>query len=164
MAIQHRSELDRSLSRRPARLAGLLLTLLVAMTACSGGEPTPFEPNAPFNPLGPARSGSGGASTSNSDIIGTWERTDVFSAGGDLLTQTTTWDFDAGGFCVRTIRSLSALEGIPRITERSCTWSLSSAEITITLGGSTPAVFDVGFAAFDPNRLLLDGYEYARIE
>ena len=140
------------------------MTLLVAAAACGGGEPTPFEPNQPFNPPGPARSGGDGSSTSTSDIVGTWERTDIFSAGGDILTQTTTWNFDPGGFCVRTIRSLSALEGVPRITERSCTWSLSTAEITITLGGSTPAVFDVGFAAFDPNRLLLDGYEYARIE
>ncbi len=162
MDFQHRSEPLRGIRRRPFRLAGLLLTLLVA--ACSAGEPTAFEPSQPFNPFGPARSGSDGTGTSNSDIVGTWERTDIFSAGGDILTQTTTWEFDSGGFCVRTIESLSALEGIPRTTERSCTWSLSSAEITITLGGSTPAVFDVGFAAFDPNRLLLDGYEYARIE
>lgn len=164
MAFQFRSESPGGIGRRPARLAGLLLTLVLGVAACNAAEPTEFQPNEPFDPPGPARSGGGGISTSSSDVIGTWERTDIFSVGGDVLTQTTTWEFDTGGFCVRTIRSLSALEGIPRITERSCTWSLSTAEITITLGGSTPAVFDVGFAAFDPNRLLLDGYEYARIE
>jgi hypothetical protein len=164
MAFQFRSESRGGIGQCPARLACLLLIFLLGVAACNASEPTEFQPNVPFDPQGPARSGGGGNTTSSSDIVGTWERTDIFSAGGDILTQTTTWEFDSGGFCVRTIRSLSALEGIPRITERSCTWSLSTAEITITLGGSTPAVFDVGFAAFDPNRLLLDGYEYARIE
>jgi hypothetical protein len=35
--------------------------------------------------------------------------------------------------------------------------------VTVTFPGSLPATFTVSFAAFDPDRLVLDGMEYERV-
>ena len=87
----------------------------------------------------------------------------MVAADGDLLTTTVHWLFDADGSCVRSITTFSANEGFPRTELRECTWSLGPGEITIRIGTDPESTFDAGFGGFDPNLLILDGFEYRRV-
>lgn len=170
MAYQRRSECGRDRAGRAARRRslGLLRTLTfaaaLALAACDSPEPTAPEIIAtPDFPSG--STGGGGSGTSPDDVTlpGEWERFDVFQTDVDVVTTTTRWRFAADGTCRRTITSFSVVEGFPRTSVRDCTWTTGVLDVTITFAGADPATFDLAFAGFDPDRLVLDGFEYRRI-
>ncbi len=136
----------------------------MVLAACSSPETTAPSQQAP--PLDfPAGSSGGGQVNETSALVGTWQRFDVFSpdSGDDLVTQTTQWQFDAAGGCQRVITTTSAVEGIPRTTIRDCTFTLGVQEITLSWSDGAVQTFTLTFAAFDPDRLVLDGFEYQRL-
>jgi hypothetical protein len=106
-----------------------------------------------------ASDGGGGVSA----LVGTWQTVLVIEVPGDLQTWTTTWRFDADGTCRQTLVTESLAEGFPRTTERACTWTTSSGEVAISFVGGGTQTLDFSFAAFDPDRLVLDGFEYQRL-
>ena len=137
---------------RRRRLVGL--GLLLVMAAC-GGERSLFAPDHQ-----PAGSGIPGRDPA---VMGTWQVVLLISAETDLQTWTTTWQFAADGTCrfSRVIRSV--LEGQDRITVRPCSWRTANATITVTYtDDATTALLPYRFAAFDPDRLVLEGVEYSR--
>lgn len=122
--------------------------------------PTPGQPPLEF----PVGSSGGSQTDASSALIGSWRRFDVLTADNstDIVTQTTEWRFDATSSCTRTITTFDAVEGIPRGSSRSCTWELGLQAITLTFGDGSVNTFSLTFAAFDPDRLVLDGFEYQR--
>ena len=73
------------------------------------------------------------------------------------------WHFAGDGTCDRTTTTLLVSEGIPRTTTIDCTFAPAVGGITVTFTDSAPATFSVSFAAFSPDRLVLDGIEYTRV-
>ena len=57
----------------------------------------------------------------------------------------------------------SQVEGVPRHTERDCTYHASDFEVTVTFVGGGGLELEYGFADFSPDRLVLDGFEYQRL-
>ena len=142
-----------------ARAALLLVGLLAACAAPDATGPA-LQPGADLFPPG---SSGGSATSGDAALLGRWERFDVLDAGDDIVSQTTAWEFLEDGRCRRTLETFSANEGVAREEVRDCTWSTGVASITITLSGGAPATFDLSFAGFDPDRLVLDGLEYRRV-
>jgi len=170
MAYQRWSECGRHRARRSARRRRLglarSLTLLVALATAACDSPEPTAPEIVATPDFPSGStGGGGSGTSPDDVTlpGEWERFDVFQTDVDVVTTTTRWRFAADGTCRRTITTFSLVEGFPRSSARDCTWTTGVLDITITFLGAESATFDLAFAGFDPNRLILDGFEYRRV-
>ncbi|HEU5041924.1 MAG TPA: hypothetical protein VFT84_13925, partial [Gemmatimonadales bacterium] len=116
----------------------------------------------PFDPGGD-RSGSSGGGGSAAALIGTWRNVVVVEVPGDIQTWTTVWEFDADGICRQTVDTESLAEGIPRVTERGCEFTVASDEVTISYVGGGTVVFPFFFAGFSPDRLVLDGFEYERL-
>lgn len=83
--------------------------------------------------------------------------------GGDLQTTTILWEFAADLTCRRTVTTLLVSEGIPRTNVQDCQYVPDINSVTVTFPGSLPATFTVSFAAFDADRLVLDGMEYQRV-
>ena len=161
MADQRRGEPrgHRRGRRAGARGVGLLLTLLAALGTACGSDPRgpdPFDPGG-----GGTGVGSGGGSSAA--LVGTWRNVTVVEVPGDIQTWTTTWRFDAGTGCRQTVETESLAEGIPRVTECACEYAVDADEVTITFTGGGAATFDFFFAAFSPDRLVLDGFEYERL-
>lgn len=126
------------------------------LPACGEGGPTGTD----------RPGGSGGTSAGDGPterLVGTWRTVAVVQVPGDLQTWTTTWRFEAGGDCLQTVETESLAEGFPRVTERPCTFVAGDFEVTIAYAGAGTLVFDYSFAAFSPDRLILDGFEYERI-
>ena len=169
MAYQRRSECGGDGAGRVARRRGLglvrALSLILAVAAAGCDAPEPTAPEIIATPDCPSGSTGGGRGTSPDDatLPGEWERFDVFQTDADVVTTTTRWRFAADGTCRRTITSFSVVEGFPRTSTRDCTWTTGVLEITITFAGADAATFDLAFAGFDPDRLVLDGFEYRRI-
>jgi hypothetical protein len=141
--------------------AGVTLTLLLMACSAETTAPTSDGP-----PLGfPSGVSGGGQVNTSSAVVGSWRRFDVLSAdsSADIVTQTTEWAFDSAGGCERTITTLDAIEGFPRATSRDCTWETSVQEITLHWSDGEVNTFSLTFAAFDPDRLVLDGLEYQRL-
>lgn len=132
-----------------------MLALALLLTVACTAERSLFAPEA--DPAG------SGAPFRDPALVGTWQVTLLVDAGGDLQTWTTRWRFAADGSCefTRTIRSV--LEGLDRITARPCRWTTANARVTVvyTADGSA-AQLPYAFAALDPDRLVLEGVEYAR--
>lgn len=142
---------------------GAFSALILAALACSSPETTAPTSQAP--PLGfPSGSSGGGQGNAASALIGSWQRFDVLSAdsSADIITQTTAWQFDSTGTCKRTITTFDAVEGFPRGTTRTCSYALGVQTITLTWDDGSVNTFSLTFAAFDPDRLVLDGFEYQR--
>ena len=159
MAGQRRGEPGGHGRRRSpgARGLGLLLTL-VLVAGCSGDP----EGNAPFDPGG-GDQGSGSGGVTAAALVGTWRNVTVVEVPGDIQTWTTTWRFDGDGICGQTIETVSLAEGTPRLTERACEFTVASDQVTIAYSGGGTATFGFFFAAFSPDRLVLDGFEYERL-
>ncbi len=58
----------------------------------------------------------------------------------------------------------SVAEGFPRTSERPCTFVAGDFVVTVSFTGAGTLAFDYTFAAFSPDRLVLDGLEYQRID
>jgi hypothetical protein len=133
--------------------------LILLLAACNG-DPTAPRMGAPGGGTDSGASDGGGG---GSALVGTWQTALVIEVPGDLQTWTTTWRFDAEGTCRQTLVTESLAEGFPRTTERACTWTTGSGEVTISFVGGGTQTLDFSFAAFDPDRLVLDGFEYQRL-
>jgi hypothetical protein len=92
-----------------------------------------------------------------------WQAVVVVQVPGDVQTWTTTWQFDTEGTCRRTSVTESLAEGFPRTSERSCTWTVNGAQVSISFVGGGTLVADFSFAGLSPDRLVLDGFEYQRL-
>lgn len=135
--------------------------IALVLAACSAEPTTPGEgTNLPF---GPAQSGGNGAPGSLTTLIGEWERFEIDPLEGDIVTTTVHWLFNANGSCIRAITTFSANEGFPRTQLSECTWNLGPATITLRFTGDEQATFALSFPGFDPDRMLLDGFEYHRV-
>jgi hypothetical protein len=127
------------------------------LAGCSGDADGPDRFGPGRDPTGTS---GGGASAA---LVGTWRTVLVVEVPGDLQTWTTTWRFAADGTCHQTRETESLSEGVPRVTERSCTYSTSVDEITVRFETGGELVLEFGFADFSPDRLVLDGFEYERL-
>ena len=168
MANQRWSERDGDGARRGGRRRCLALARVLILAAALGAlgcdQPEPTAPEIIATPDFPSGStGGGSGEADDATLQGEWERFDVFETEFDIVTTRTHWRFSADGTCRRTITTFSVAEGFPRTTSRDCTWSTGVLEVTITFFGAAPATFDLAFAGFDPDRLILDGFEYRRI-
>jgi hypothetical protein len=87
------------------------------------------------DPFGPGRDPSGTADGRGAPVvlIGTWRTVLVIQVPDDLQTWTTT------------------------------IYRTSAGEMTFTFAGGGNLTFDFLFAAFSPDRLVLDGFEYERL-
>jgi hypothetical protein len=162
MADQRRSESGRDGRRGVRRRCGLaaLVALSLLAAACGADVTGPGRERADDG----AGRGSSGGTGSSATLIGAWRSVTVIEVPGDLQTWTTTWTFDAEGTCRQTVITESLAEGFPRTTERSCTWRVNDGQVLISfLGGGTLA-FDFSFAGLSPDRLVLDGFEYQRLD
>ena len=160
MAHQRWSESGRHRFRGGARGRGLagLVALTLALAACD------------TDPVGPPQGlPSGGSTTRAGDgsasaaLVGSWRTVTVIDVPGDIQTWTTTWRFDAAGTCHQTVVIESLAEGVPRTTERACTWRVSDGQVVIAFTGAGTLAFDFSFAGHSPDRLVLDGFEYQRV-
>jgi hypothetical protein len=133
--------------------------ILLLLAACNA-DPTAPRMGQAGGGNGSGTSGGGGG---GSELVGAWQTVVVIEVPGDLQTWTTTWRFDSAGTCRQTVITESLAEGFPRTTERTCTWTTSSGEVTISFVGGGTLTFDFSFAALDPDRLVLDGFEYQRL-
>jgi hypothetical protein len=133
--------------------------LILLLAACDG------DPTAP--PTGQAGggndSGASGGGGGGSALLGSWQTVVLIEVPGDLQTWTTTWRFDPAGTCRQTVITESLAEGFPRTTERTCTWTTNIGEVAISFVGGGTVTFAFSFAALDPDRLVLDGFEYQRL-
>jgi len=132
----------------------------VAVLAACSGDPKGV---GPLEPGGDDDQGSGGGNTSAAALVGTWRNVTVIEVPGDIQTWTTTWRFDGDGVCRQSVETESLAEGFPRVTERACQFTVASDEVTIGFVGGGTVTFDFFFAGFDPDRLVLDGFEYDRL-
>jgi len=138
----------------------LLVPLILGLAACNGD---PTGPRGGLPGGGGGGSGTSGGGTSQSALVGDWRTVLVIEVPGDIQTWTTTWHFDGAGSCRQTLVTESLAEGFPRTTERICTWATNGGQIAITFVGGGTLSFDFSFAALDPDRLVLDGFEYQRL-
>jgi hypothetical protein len=134
----------------------LALSLLLMPAACGDGGPT-----------GTDRLGDDGGTSSGQSpaelLVGSWRAALVVEVPGDLQTCTTTWRFEADGGCHQTVVTESLAEGFPRVTERPCTYTVGNGEIAVGFLGGGTLEMEFAFAGFSPDRLILEGFEYARL-
>jgi hypothetical protein len=136
---------------------GLALSLcLTLLPACGDGGPAGID-----RPDG--NGGVSGGDGSIEQLVGTWRTVVVVDVPGDIQTWTTTWRFEPDGTCLQTVETESLAEGFPRVTERTCSFVAGDFEVTITFAGGGTLEFQYSFADFSPDRLILDGFEYARL-
>jgi hypothetical protein len=164
MAHQRRSESGgHGLRRRPRGrgLAGLVALILVLALAACNSDPVGPPAGRPGGETGPRSSGGSGT---NASLVGSWRSVTVIEVPGDIQTWTTTWRFDASGACHQTVVTESLAEGFPRTTERSCIWTVNDGQVLISFVGGGTLGFAFSFAGLSPDRLLLDGFEYQRLD
>ena len=158
MAGQRRRESRRDGRRGRAGIGGLGLLLTLAVLAACSGDPSGV---GPFEPRGNDQ-GTGGGNNAAA-LLGTWRNVTVVEVPGDIQTWTTTWRFDGAGVCQRTVETESLAEGFPRVTEHACQFTVASDQVTINFVGGGMLTFGFFFAGLDPDRLVLDGFEYDRL-
>ena len=106
----------------------------------------------------------GGAGNAPEALFGRWRNTIIIELVGDIQTTTTTWQFGADGGCSKTTEIRSVIEGGPFTETRSCRFNAAGTTLSVTFAGSSdPLLIAFGFAANSADRLLLDGFEFARV-
>ena len=134
------------------------MALSLLLTACGGDADGPDVTGPEGN-----QDGRTGGNLLDTAILGSWRNVIVVQVPGDLQTWTTRWSFESSGMCRQTVETESLSEGFPRVTERDCGFVTSSGSVAITFVGAGTVQFDYFFADFSPDRLVLDGFEYARL-
>jgi hypothetical protein len=136
---------------------GLALSLfLTLLPACGDGGPTGTDRPG-------ENSGVSGNDGGAERLIGTWQVVVVIEVPADIQTWITTWRFEPNGRCLETVEVRSVVEGIPRVTERPCTFVARDFDVTIAFVNGATLVLTYSFADFSPDRLILDGLEYERL-
>ena len=131
------------------------------IAACAPEQTGPGPDGGVLDPPGPPA--QGGQQTGGGALIGEWQVETVIFIQGDLQTTTARWQFAPDGTCRRTVTTLLASEDIPRTTVTDCTYQQDINAVIVMFPGALPATFSVAFAAFSPDRLVLDGLEYQRV-
>lgn len=163
MAQQRRGKRDHHRPRRAGRLAGLGLALILA-ASCTAEyrDPTGVGPNPPDIGQG-GGGGGGGGPEAGSVLVGKWTAEVVFLLPADVQRRTTIWIFRPDGTCERTVETFSTLEDRTLVDRVDCAWDPAASTVSIVFDDHPGAVtFSWGLAAFSPDRLVLDGLEYAR--
>lgn len=143
---------------RTARAAGCV-ALLLGAAACQGA---PRDPTRFFQPGdGTGQVGTGGGLGA---LVGSWQVVIVVAVEADVQRWTTTWRFDADGACRFRREVFSIAEGVPRLLERPCTWTVSGSTIRVTYTDTAePYSLPWSFASFGTTTLVLEGVPYRRI-
>lgn len=160
MAGQRRGEPDGGPGRGRPRRGGLALALSLLLTllpACSDGGPTGID-----RPGGSR--GTSGQETATARLAGVWQTSALVEVPGDIQAWTTTWRFEPDGECFQTVETASLAEGVSRVSERTCTFVARDVDLTVTFASGGTLVLEYSFADFSPNRLILDGFEYQRVD
>lgn len=141
----------------------VLAALALAAVACTDAVPTDPTPITRL-PVGQRGQSGGGAGDTPAPegLVGEWEAVLIFEVPGDIVTTRTRWRFDADGACRRTVTTLSAVEGIPLVNVRDCTFDIQPAEIVVAFDGGEIARFDLSLLGL-PDTIVLDGLAYQRV-
>ena len=76
----------------------------------------------------------------------------------------TTWEFNPDGTCRHVTVTQLLIEGVPFTRVRDCHYEVPGSVVRVTYAAAPGSVdFDFSFASFDPDRLVLDGFEFERI-
>jgi hypothetical protein len=129
------------------------------LTSACGGQPSLFAPDD-------GQSGVGGRPSGDARLVGEWQTIILVDVPGDSQTWTTTWLFRSDLTCRFTRSILSIADGVPRVTLRPCTWRTANSTVLVTYTDppGTGVILPYDFASFAPNRLLLEGIEYSRVD
>ena len=137
-----------------------MVLVLLALNACT---PSPRPPTG-------LREGNGGSTGSETGggggaaaVVGTWQNVLLVSVVNDVQRITTTFRFSADGSCLKTVESVSAVEGFPRVHRHDCHYQLDGTDILIALDGGNPERFSISFDDFNRNRLVLGGVVFTRV-
>jgi hypothetical protein len=137
--------------------------LLVALAGAAGCGREPVEPEGLGVPGG-RPIGYGGGAGGAAGLVGAWRADIVIGSGGDVVRTTTIWLFADDGSCRLTRESLSGIEGIPRTTERGCTWSTANGRVQVSFADGGTDEFAYQQNGTDSDTLVLDGIAYTRVE
>ena len=143
--------------------AVLFAALALAAAACTDALPT--DPT-PMTRLPAGQTGQSGGDAADpaaaGSLAGEWEALLVFEVPGDIVTTRTRWRFGGDGTCRRTVTSLSAVEGVPLISARDCTFAIAAAAIVVSYDDGEIARFDLSLLEL-PDTIVLDGLAYQRV-
>ncbi len=150
-------------------MGGLALALALCLSACAAPDqtgPSTGGGDALGQPVTPPATGGGGGGggAALGALIGDFQTISVIPVNGNFQSTVTQWRFAADSSCRRTVRTTLLSEGIAQTTLADCTYTTSVNSVLVTFPGSPTAVFSVSFAGFSPDRLVLDGVEYQRID
>lgn len=117
-------------------------------------------------PTGPATSTTpeGTSASGNTALIGEWQAVTLIGADSDVVSTTTLWRFNGDGSCRKTVTTVSAAEGIPRVSAADCTFTAGPASVTVSFAGQAPATFTVLLTGVTPDQMVLDGLAYQRVD
>ena len=89
----------------------------------------------------------------------------VIDAGSDLQEWTTTWTFNANLTCGFERVTLSLVEGIRRVVNRSCTYVDQSTSVLVTYSNNpAPQSLPYSVPLNTTTRLIIEGIEYGRVQ
>ncbi len=147
------------------------LAMAVALGLIAACAPQPTESNEPPGPPPPAAGGGAPPppapsppTTTPSPLLGSWRGViTVFSP----TMQTVTWRFSGDGTCLQTFVTITSdgMGGGTQLTsERPCTWTASSSQVTVTYaGGAGPVVTTLPYSFPAQNVLRLGNDEFDRV-
>jgi hypothetical protein len=102
--------------------------------------------------------------TDASLLIGRWRNIQILQAGGNVLTLTTTWEFDADNSCGRARDTFDAVAGVTTTIAISCSFTVNGASINVLFNGAmAEVVLPFSFAPKASDVLMLGGVAYDRI-
>ena len=162
VVLKRSGQLLRYRRRRLGRLGGVALVALVLLlqAGCDGSALVPTGAGG----TAPDGGGRGTRSTGSELLLGTWENTMLIAVPNDFERVITTWEFNPDGSCSHVTVTQSLIEGVPFTRVRDCHYEVPGSVVRVTYDGAPGSVdFDFSFASFDPDRLILDGFEFERI-
>ena len=152
--------MDSRLTPRIRLLTLLFSVATLAATACDYG---PVYPVGFRRQPGTLEGGTGGSTSSNSAIVGSWERTLVFFDDfGFMHSSETTWTFETSGLARRTIVTTNVTLGASDTAITEARWRLDGTNLIIDFTAPSPGTITLE-ARVQGTSLFLAGQEYLRI-